>query len=156
MGYIKGDYSIISCIIFDKNQDKNWRVPFHRDEFFCFDSKIESQSYSEWCVKEGRTYGKPSAKVLGQIVSLRIAIDDNDENNGPLRIIPGSHLLSEKFGSKDNNSEVEIHLKSGDALVFSPLCLHASSKIKSLQQRRVLHYSWGPSQLPDGAKWSLD
>ena len=153
-GFIKKNSSIISCIIFDKNTDKNWQVPYHRDEFFCFDSQISSDSYTDWCVKEGKIYAKPCNLILSQIVSLRIAIDDNDEFNGPLSIFPRSHLLSVESDGL-YKCGIDIILNSGDALLFSPLCLHASSKIKSNKQRRVLHYSWGPSVLPDGAKWSL-
>ena len=38
----------------------------------------------------------------------------------------------------------------GDALVLRPLLLHASSKASGTSRRRVLHYVFGPCELPYG------
>lgn len=34
-----------------------------------------------------------------------------------------------------------------------PLLLHASSKATGRSRRRVLHFVYGPAQLPSGLRW---
>jgi hypothetical protein len=38
---------------------------------------------------------------------------------------------------------------------MKPLLLHASSKAASPRPRRVLHFLYGPKQLPLGLEWAV-
>ena len=41
----------------------------------------------------------------------------------------------------------------GGAMVMRPLLLHASSKSTGTSRRRVLHFLFGPAELPFGLRW---
>ena len=141
----------ISCTLFDKTVDRNWHVPFHRDEYIQFESPVISSRYIDWTVKEGVNCAKPDWDILQQLVAVRLSLDDNNLENGPLRLIPGSHVWR---SDREYTPTDEIYyscMNAGDVLVMSPLTLHSSSKILSNNRRRVLHFVFGPSLLPDGA-----
>lgn len=48
---------------------------------------------------------------------------------------------------------VAVDALAGDALLMRPLVLHASSKASAPGRRRVLHFLFGPSELPFGLSW---
>ena len=54
---------------------------------------------------------------------------------------------------RDAFGETECTLTRGDALVLRPLLLHASSKGNGHSRRRVLHFVFGPRELPCGLRW---
>ena len=88
-------------------------------------------------------------------------LDDCDESNGPLRVIPGSHgqgiLSSEQIARhRQETAEVVCTVPAGGALVMAPLLLHASSRARSPSHRRVLHLEFAPlGLLPEGLAWAV-
>jgi hypothetical protein len=48
---------------------------------------------------------------------------------------------------------VVVPVSRGGALVMKPLLLHASSKATRTMPRRVLHFVFGPPELPLGLEW---
>jgi hypothetical protein len=50
------------------------------------------------------------------------------------------------------NGEEAAPVARGGALVMRPLILHASSKATEPTQRRVLHFVFGPKELPLGVE----
>jgi hypothetical protein len=44
--------------------------------------------------------------------------------------------------------------QTGDVVCMRPLALHSSSKATGSSRRRVLHFVFGPSTLPDGLQWA--
>ena len=82
----------ISCTLFDKTIDRNWHVPFHCDEYIQFESPVISSRYTDWTVKEGVNCAKADWDILQKLVAVRLSLDDNNLENGPLRLIPGSHV----------------------------------------------------------------
>ncbi|MBL4673274.1 MAG: phytanoyl-CoA dioxygenase family protein [Arenicella sp.] len=139
--------NVIQCNYFSKNADKNWYVTLHRDLSIPVAEEIESDKWSGWNVKEGQLYAQPPRTVLESLVAVRIHFEDNDENNGALQVAKGSHKTD-----SDSSETIVCRVKAGDALAISPLVLHKSSKLKS-GSRRVLHFVFGPHNLPDGASW---
>jgi hypothetical protein len=138
---------VIQCNYFSKNTDNNWYVTLHRDLSIPVAEEIESDKWSGWNVKEGQLYAQPPRAVLESLVAVRIHFEDNDENNGALEVVKGSHKTD-----CDNSETIVCRVGAGGALVISPLVLHKSSKLKS-GSRRVLHFVFGPHNLPDGASW---
>ena len=137
----------IQCNYFSKNANNNWYVTLHRDLSIPVAKRIDCDRWSGWSVKEGQLYAQPPLVVLQSLVAVRVHLEDNDENNGALEVVMGSH----KMGLAESGTKV-CNVKAGDALVMSPLVLHKSSKLKS-GKRRVLHFVFGPDCLPDGASW---
>ncbi len=138
----------VQCTFFEKSDDNNWLVALHRDEFIPVKKRIEVAGWDLWSLKEGTEFVRPPRSVLEQLIGIRVAIDSNNSQNGPLEIVPGSHVNEFLSGNR-----VAFHVKRGGALILKPLLLHSSSKVKR-GRRRVLHYLFGPERLPDGAEWA--
>jgi len=138
---------VIQCNYFSKNVDSNWYVTLHRDLSIPVAEKIESEHWSGWNIKEGQLYAQPPRRVLESLVAIRIHFEDNDEANGALQVVKGSHKTN-----SENKDTMVCRVEAGGAVIISPLILHKSSKLKS-GSRRVLHFVFGPHHLPDGALW---
>jgi len=138
---------VIQCNYFSKNVDNNWYVTLHRDLSIPVAEKVESEHWSGWNIKEGQLYAQPPRRVLESLVAIRIHFEDNDEANGALQVVKGSHKTN-----SENKDTMVCRVEAGGALIISPLTLHKSSKLKS-GSRRVLHFVFGPHHLPDGASW---
>lgn len=147
---ILGDNSkLVQCNYFSKNLKNNWYVTLHRDLSIPISEKISSDQWSGWSIKEGQLYAQPPRSVLKSLTAIRLHFEDNDENNGALQVVAGSH----RNNHYEKNSGLTVcNAKAGDALLISPLLLHKSLKLKR-GTRRVLHYVFGPHSLPNGALW---
>jgi hypothetical protein len=42
-------------------------------------------------MKQGEVYAHAPASALRQVLALGVHLDDSTEDNGPLRVLPGSH-----------------------------------------------------------------
>ena len=96
-----------------------------------------------------RRYGQEAAwrdaNGRGSYVQTVIAIDDVNEDNGPLRFIPGSaklgHLGLPDDGrlpeGLDPSRAVAPTMKAGSMLLFGPYTLHASAPNQSSRPRRT-------------------
>ncbi len=83
-----------------------------------------------------------------------IHLDDVTDENGPLRVIPLSHVANDSHGLGVDQA-VTIHAQAGDVLVMRPLISHASgnSVEGTTRHRRILHLEFAASEtLPDGYK----
>jgi ectoine hydroxylase-related dioxygenase (phytanoyl-CoA dioxygenase family) len=94
------------------------------------------------------------------MVSMRLHLDNCDADNGPLRVITGSH--TDGILSRDAirartvpTGGAAVLANAGDALFMRPLILHASSAAIRPRHRRVLHLEFAPNDLlPDGLAWA--
>jgi len=90
---------------------------------------------------------------------VRLHLDDCGVENGPLRVVPGSHCVgrlsdAEARALRDRDGEVECLVPKGGALILRPLLLHSSSKATAPSHRRVLHFLFGPAKAPFGLEWA--
>ena len=131
-----------------KDVERNWLVPLHRDYSIPVKARIASPQWSAWSVKQSIQFGRPPQPVLETLVAVRLHLDDTDAMNGALNVVNGSHQ-----SSMNNGERVSYFVPRGGAFVMRPLLLHASSKLMS-GTRRVLHFLYGPKELPDGAEWA--
>jgi Phytanoyl-CoA dioxygenase (PhyH) len=99
-----------------------------------------------WSVKEGVFCAHAPAAALDQIVAIRIHLDDSKQDNGPLRVLPGSHkngVLSDDVmhDLARTADSVECHIQSVGGVVMKPLIVHSSSKgaIPSRSQTSAAH-----------------
>lgn len=147
-------------ILFDKTPNANWKVPWHQDVTIAVDRKIEADGYGPWSMKAGVLHVQPPASVLEQMISLRLHLDDCDERNGALKVVPGSHRygrLPEADASRSGqDGPVAVcDAKAGDILLMRPLLLHASSPAVSPGHRRVIHIDYAAVELPAGLAWAV-
>ena len=95
---------------------------------------------------------------MAQVVALRLHLDDSRADNGPLRVLPGTHthgLLTESDIARltTEGPPVDCTVPAGGVVAMRPLIIHASSKAESDLPRRVLHIEYARSlDLGDGLK----
>jgi ectoine hydroxylase-related dioxygenase (phytanoyl-CoA dioxygenase family) len=155
---IPADLVAIQCTYFEKSAERNWLVPFHQDLSIPVAERVEAPELRGWSEKEGVLFVQPPVAILEQMIAVRLHLDACSENDGPLRVVPDSHLEGrfETDGAaraRANGREVTCIADAGDAIVLRPLLLHASSKATGTSRRRVLHFVFGPRVLPFGLRW---
>src|SRR5581483_8092955 len=77
--------------LFEKSAATNWLIPWHQDTALPLAQRFEQAGWNSWSEKAGVMYAHAPAWALSRIVALRVHLDDSDSENGPLRVIPGSH-----------------------------------------------------------------
>ena len=148
----------VQCTYFEKSADTNWLVAYHQDLAVPLKARKDSPAWSGWSEKGGVTFAIAPTAVLQSLVAVRVHLDASTRENGPLRVIAGSHGLGRVVPTdlerhRREGREVVCLGPQGSALVFRPLLLHASSKSDSWVPRRVLHFLFGPLLLPDDMAW---
>lgn|ERR1043166_145592 len=148
----------IQCTLFDKAPGRNWLVPLHQDLSIPVRERVEHPALSAWSIKEGMQFVQAPVELLEQLIAVRIHIDDCGEDNGPLRVVPGSHRHGRLSAEESKRlraavGEVSCPAKRGDVLLFKPLLLHASSRSSSPRHRRVLQFLFGPTSIGYGLQW---
>jgi ectoine hydroxylase-related dioxygenase (phytanoyl-CoA dioxygenase family) len=148
-------YFIIKSIYFDKPSQSNWFVPFHQDLTISVNEKIDIPGYTSWTSKQGQIAVQPPEAILENIYTLRIHLDDCNEDNGALRVIPGSHKngVQRVRAIPLENTAARCNVKKGGVMIMKPLLMHASSRSTSDQQRRVIHIEFANVELPEGLQW---
>lgn len=136
--------------LFDKSPLANWFVVWHQDTALPLRTRFDAHGWGPWSLKEGITYAHAPAKALSRVVALRLHLDPSTAKNGPLRIVPGSHLLGvltddEMAKLVKSVPPIECLVPIGGVLVMRPLHVHSSSKSTSSESRRILHIEYADS-----------
>src|SRR5262249_55931469 len=109
----------------------------------------------------GVSYAHAPASALEQVIALRVHLDDSTRENGPLRVLPGTHTFGVLTDSLIHDlsikvGEIECLVPRGGVLAMRPLIVHASSKSRTEAPRRVLHLEYSASDcLADGLKLAI-
>jgi len=148
----------VQCTYFEKSRDQNWLVPIHQDLSIPVREKIDHPALSGWSEKDGAIFVQPPETVLQELVAVRLHIDECGSDDGPLKVVPGSHKAGRlgalaALNARDNLGEAMCTVGKGGVLILRPLLLHASSKANGSSRRRVLHFVFGPGMLPYGLRW---
>lgn len=146
------------AIYFDKSPDANWYVTWHQDTIINVKEKIETEGFTGW-TKKSNVHGVcPREEYLKDIVTVRIHLDDADEYNGALKVVPGSHnkkLSDEEIGLITQNIiPFTCDVPACGVQLMKPLLLHASSKAINQKHRRVIHLEFSSMELPNGLEWA--
>jgi hypothetical protein len=133
--------------LFDKSPTSNWLVTWHQDLALPLARRVEAPGWGPWTRKRGQLYALAPAEALEQVVALRLHLDDSTLENGPLRVLAGTHRdgrLSEQQIAERvaTATPIDCVVPSGGVIVMRPLVLHASSKSTSAMPRRVLHIEY--------------
>jgi len=138
--------------LFDKSAHSNWLVAWHQDTALPLRERRDVKGWGPWSKKEGVVYAHAPADALAGVVALRLHLDDSTLENGPLRVLPGTHALG--VLSDDQLHEVAQRIQPvacrvgrGGVLIMRPLLVHASSKVGGDAPRRVLHFTYAASQV---------
>lgn len=136
--------------LFEKSSDANWSVRWHQDVVLPLASRFESAQWKSWSEKGGVLFARAPAWALARVVALRIHLDPSTFDNGPLRVISGSHSLG-VLTSDDvsklarQHKYVECAVPRGGVLAMKPLLIHSSLRAITTAPRRVLHIEYADS-----------
>lgn len=161
LGVLAEDALAVQCTLFRKSQSRNWKVALHQDLSIPVAEKVANEALSGWSHKEGSHFVQPPTALLERLTVVRIHLDPCTDSDGPLRVVPGSHLVGKLSAQRasalrEERGETQCTARPGDLLIMRPLLLHASSKASRPQgRRRVLHFLFGPSDPGHALRWSL-
>ena len=147
-GRALGDGAVpFRATLFDKSALANWLVVWHQDTALPLEARNDSAEWGPWSLKAGVLYAHAPAWALSRVLALRISLDASTSDNGPLRVIPGSHLAGvlsddEILDLARTQEKVEALVSRGGVLAMRPLLIHSSSKALGGQPRRVLHLEY--------------
>ena len=145
-------------LLFDKTTAANWSVPWHQDLTIAVRSRVDAPGFGPWNVKAGIPHVRPPIGVLEGMLTLRVHLDDCDLGQGPLRVLPGSHVGG-KLGVEATRDWLEREpavvclVPKGGVVMMRPLLLHASSAATEPNRRRVIHLEYAVEPLPEGVDW---
>lgn len=145
LGDLLEDMVAVQCIYFRKTKEHNWSIKMHRD------GVVPVDGFGSWDasgVKEGLNCVRPPIDFLNRCAAVRVSLDGAPE--GDLRIVPASHQ-SENEPERDD--AVSVPVGKGGVLVMRPPLFHGSTKLVSSPSRRVLHFLYAPTQLPEAYQW---
>jgi ectoine hydroxylase-related dioxygenase (phytanoyl-CoA dioxygenase family) len=151
------DYFVVKSIYFDKPETSNWYVAYHQDLTISVDKKVELEGFGPWTIKQNQYAVQPPIEILKNNFTIRVHLDDTDENNGALRVINESHL-KEVYRPENidwaKETETVCRVASGGIMIMKPLLLHSSGRTLNSKRRRVIHIEFSNQELPSEIKWS--
>jgi hypothetical protein len=156
--HLPADPRPVRAIYFDKSPEANWLVAWHQDFTLALRARTDAPGFGPWSIKDGVPHVQPPIHLLEQMLTTRMHLDDCDETNGALRVLPGSHRLGRLSAERIQQLRAShrdhlCHLTAGDALLMRPLLLHASSRSQGNRHRRVLHIEYAAFPLPQPLEW---
>ena len=110
--------------------DMHWFVPWHQDRAGHKADRSQSQ--------------------LERVIALHIHLDDCEDDNGPLEVIPGSHLSGRLDTAAmralvATSSPLLCLAVRGDIVAVRPLLVHRSQRARLPSPRRTLHLEYEPN-----------
>jgi len=141
--------------LFEKNTDANWLVSWHQDTALPMSQRHEVAGWGPWSLKAGVTYAHAPCRVLEQVIALRVHLDDSTADNGPLRVLPRSHIHGVLGDARIHDlvqriQPVQCTVEAGGVIAMRPLLVHASSKaVIEAPRRRGLHLEYTASLTPE-------
>ena len=148
---------VVKSIYFDKPEESNWFVSYHQDLTISVDKKLDIEGFSNWTNKENQFSVQPREEILKSIFTVRIHLDDTDENNGALKVIPKSHsngvVRLDTFNFQNGDEKI-CSVKKGGIMIMKRLLFHASNKTINKERRRVIHIEFSSLALPKELSWS--
>lgn len=150
-------YFVVKSIYFDKPEDSNWFVAYHQDLTISVDKKLELAGFGPWTAKHQQFAVQPPLSILEDNFTVRIHLDDTDEGNGALKVIPQSHLKGIYRPETIDwrvEAETTCSVQKGGIMFMKPLLLHASNRTNNHRKRRVIHIEFSRSTLPASLQWS--
>ena len=147
---------LVRVLFFDKPSDRSWNLPWHKDMTVAVkDNSIPTSLFCKPTNKAGVDHFEAPTEILEQMLTLRLHLDRVTNQNGPLRVIPGSHSNG-KQAAISTDDFATINANVGDVLAMRPLISHSSGHAEANTglHRRILHFEFcGVPELPDQIQW---
>ena len=148
----------VRASLFDKTPTSNWKVIWHQDLTIAVERRIETLGFDRWTNKGGIPHVQAPVALLERMIAIRVHLDACGAENGPMRLLPGSHregrLSSDAIARwRAVRTPVGPSVERGGVLAFRPLLLHASSAAVVPSHRRVIHIEFAAEDLPGPLRW---
>jgi len=131
---------------------------WHQEITINVKDKIETTGFTGWTKKEDYYGVCPPDAILKKTLTVRVHLDDTDQENGALKVLAGSQnkkLTNEEIQLITQNSvPYACDVDACGVQLMRPLLIHASSKAISQKHRRVIHLEFNSEELPNGLKWA--
>ena len=152
------DCFAVRALLFDKTPNANWKVIWHQDLTIATQARFDVDGFGPWTDKAGVPHVQPPISVLERMLAVRLHLDPCGVDNGPVRVIDGSHRLGRLSPNaidelRQTSPEVDCVVEEGGILAFRPLILHASAPAKLPHHRRVVHIEYAACELPAPLAW---
>jgi hypothetical protein len=148
-------YGLVRALYFDKPPGQSWALPWHKDLTVAVrDNRLPSAHFGKPTRKAGVPHAEAPPDVLGRMLTARVHLDAATEENGPLKVLPGSHRSGKAL--ELGGEPFTVLAGAGDVLLMRPLLAHCSGKSRpgSARHRRTLHLEFAAGgELPDGYAW---
>ncbi|HEX3313665.1 MAG TPA: phytanoyl-CoA dioxygenase family protein [Gemmataceae bacterium] len=149
-------FGLVRVLYFDKPPDRSWSLPWHKDLTMAVrDNGLPSTEFTHPTRKAGVPHVEAPTALLESMLTARIHLDEVTDENGPLKVIPGSHATGKKLALGETVPHT-ILAAAGDVLLMRPLLAHSSgnSRPETRRHRRILHLEFAAEErLPDGYAW---
>ena len=145
-------------VFFDKTPEANWKAPWHQDFAIAVKARHDIPGFSDWGVRDGVPHVNPPRDMLDNSLTLRVHLDPCPEDNGALRVLPGSHVHGPLSAQAQYEATRDVEpfvcaFPAGGLLLMRPLLLHSSSSAAQPSRRRVLHLEFCSQTLPAPLQW---
>lgn len=148
----------VRAVLFDKTARRNWAVPWHQDRTIAVRQRIDVDGFGPWSVKDGVVHVEPPFRLLADMVTLRLHLDDCLDANAPLRVALGSHrsrtAAANVVEEARSHRQLTCLAKAGDIWAYSTPILHCSERAEVPLRRRVLQVDFCSTALPGGLDWA--
>jgi hypothetical protein len=151
---------VVRGLYFDKTLETNWNLPWHQDLTIAVDVRRDVSGFGPWTVKAGIPHAHAPAELLARMPTIRLHLDDCDLENGPMRVLPGSHAAGKldaaaiaSWVAQAGERAIDCVVRAGGAVVMRPLILHSSMSATRAGHRRVIHLEYAAEALPGGLEW---
>ena len=155
-GALGPGFGLVRGLYFDKPPGQSWALPWHKDVTLAVrDNRLPSAHFAKPTVKAGVPHVEGPVWLLERMLTARLHLDDVTDENGPLKVVPGSHRSGKTLTLVDAPITT-LHAKAGDVLLIRPLVAHCSNRSRAgtERHRRILHLEFAASsELPDGYAW---
>jgi ectoine hydroxylase-related dioxygenase (phytanoyl-CoA dioxygenase family) len=149
---------MVRSTLFDKTEGANWGVFWHQDLSVAVKKRHEVEGYHAWTRKAGVQCVQPPTSVMTELLALRLHLDDCFADNGALKVLPGTHQMSQLTADRiellaTDTPAVTCEVPAGGAVLMNPLLLHASSPMNKPGHRRVIHFEFAAMELSAPLEW---
>jgi hypothetical protein len=150
------EVGLVRVLYFDKPPGQSWALPWHKDLTVAVrNNRLPSSRFRRPTAKAGVPHVEAPVEVLENMLTARIHLDDVNDENGPLKVVPGSHRLGKRM-EFITAPVCALHATAGDVLLIRPLVAHCSNRSlpDTVRHRRILHLEFAAwPMLPDGYEW---
>ena len=151
---------VVRGLYFDKTPTANWNLPWHQDVTIAVKERRDVPGFGPWTLKAKIPHAHAPAELLERMITVRLQLDPCVPENGPMRVLPGSHAHGRMSASqlhswtaRARELAVDCLAPAGGAVIMRPLIVHASAAATGPGHRRVIHLEYAAEELPSGLEW---